>query len=225
MASALHTIQMLGLAGVASYALGRMAVRSGLLIYYRYAIVATPRSAMPAMPPGFQVRALKAEELAPHIIDAPARLQQDRFAQGMTCLGAFNKNGALVGVTWLAPGGMVEDDVNVRFAVPEGSCWDTGLWIVPRYRLSRAFVALWAGTAEWMAAQGLDHSYSRIADYNLPSILSHRRMGAVTLGHHSFIKIGRWQYSSSTRPRFVRQSGAPAALLPVGPLPRARQAT
>lgn len=221
MASALHTIQLLGVATVASYAIGRLAVRSGLLVYYRYAIIATPRSAMPAMPAGFQVRALMPAELSTHSIDAPARVQHDRFAQGMTCLGAFNKSGALVGVTWLAAGGLVEDDVNVRFVVPDGCCWDTGLWIAPRYRLSRAFAALWAGTAEWMAANGLEHSYSRIADYNLPSILSHKRMGAVTLGYHSFIKIGRWQYSNATRPRFVRRIGAPAALLPVGPLPRA----
>lgn len=218
MASALHTIQILGLAGVASYAVARIAVRSGLLVFYRYAIVATPRTAMPSMPAGFQVRSLAPEELSAHNIDAPIHVQADRFAQGMTCLGAFNKRSELVGVTWLAPGGLVEDDVNVRFAVPDGSCWDTGLWIAPRFRLSRAFVALWAGTAEWMAVHGLEHSYSRIADYNLPSILSHKRMGAITLGHHSFIKIGRWQYSSSTRPRFVRQSGVPAAVLSLGPI-------
>lgn len=219
MASALQTIQLLGLAGVASYALGRMAVRSGLLLYYRYAIVATPRGAMPAMPAGYDVRSLSPEELADHVIDAPARLQADRFAQGMTCLGAFNKSGALVGVTWLAPGGLVEDDVNVRFAVPDGCCWDTGLWIAPRYRLSRAFAALWAGTAAWMAANGLSHSYSRIADYNIPSITSHRRMGAITLAYHVFFKIGRWQFSSTTRPRLIRHAGDRAALLRLGSIP------
>lgn len=218
MASVLHTIQLLGLAGVASYALGRMAVRSGLLVYYRYAIVATPRDAMPTMPSGYTVRSLTPDELRDHAIDAPARLQGDRFAQGMTCLGAFNKAGALVGVTWLAAGGLVEDDVNVRFAVPDGCCWDTGLWIAPRYRLSRAFAALWAGTAEWMAAHSLSHSYSRIADYNIPSILSHRRMGAITLGHHVFFKIGRWQYSTATRPRLIRHASDQAATLRLGPI-------
>ena len=219
MASVLHTIQLLGLAGVASYAVGRMAVRSGLLVYYRYAIVATPRDAMPAMPAGYVVRPVEPDELARHVIDAPPRLQADRFAQGMTCLGAFNKGGALVGVTWLAPGGMVEDDVNVRFAVPEGCCWDTGLWIVPRFRLSRAFAALWAGTAAWMVERGLTHSYSRIADYNIPSILSHRRMGAMTLGHHVFFKLGRWQYSTATRPRLIRHASDQAATLSLGPVP------
>lgn len=219
MASALQTIQLLGLAGVTSYALGRMAVRSGLLRFYRYAIVATPRDTMPGMPAGFQVRPLTAEDLAGQVIDAPLRVQTDRFAQGMTCLGAFNKAGILVGVTWLAPQGLVEDDVKVRFDVPMGSCWDTGLWIAPRYRLSRAFAALWAGTAEWMAARGLTHSYSRIADYNIPSLLAHKRMGAITLTHHSFVKIGRWQYSSATRPRFISHTGDEAAILRLGPVP------
>lgn len=218
MATALQTLQLLGLAGVASYALGRMAIRSGMLIYYRYAIVATPRDAMPAMPPGYTVRPLGPDELSCHAIDAPARVQADRFAQGMTCLGAFNKAGTLVGVTWLAPGGLVEDDVNVRFAVPDGCCWDTGLWVVPRYRLSRAFAALWAGTAEWMAARGITHSYSRIADYNIPSITAHRRMGALTLGHHIFFKVGRWQFSTTTRPRLTRHTGVEAASLRLGPI-------
>ena len=218
MASALHTIQILGLASVASYVVARLAVRSGWLAYYRYAIVATPRQAMPTMPAGFQVRELTPEELAGHSIDAPLRVQADSFAQGMSCLGAFNKNDALVGVTWLAPGGLIEDDVHVRFAVPDGCCWDTGLWIAPRYRLSRAFAALWAGTAEWMAARGIDQSYSRIADYNLPSLLSHKRMGAVTLGHHSFVRLGRWQYSWGTRPRLIRHAQDEAAILHLGPV-------
>ena len=58
MASALQTLQILGVAGVASYALARAAVRSGLLAFYRYAIVATPQPSLPAMPRGYAVRPL-----------------------------------------------------------------------------------------------------------------------------------------------------------------------
>ena len=219
MASALQTLQILGVAGVASYALARAAVRSGLLAFYRYAIVATPQPSLPAMPRGYAVRPLSAAELAGHSIDAPPTVQADRFAQGMTCLAAFNRKEQLVGVTWLIEGGLIEDDVRVLFEVPENCCWDTGLWIAPAHRLSRAFAAIWAGTAEWMVERGLTHSVSRIADYNLASILSHRRMGAVTLGHHSFMKIAGWQYSWSTRPRLLRIGEGKAARLPIGPLP------
>lgn len=215
----LQSIQLLGIAGAASYAVGRIAVRSGIFRYYRYAIVATPCAAMPAMPPGWQVRPLSATELADHVIDTPPNVQADRFAQGMTCLGAFNPAGILTGVTWLAPGGMVEDDLHVRFTVPAECCWDTGLWIDPRFRLGRAFVALWAGTAAWMTERGFSHSYSRIADYNLRSILSHKRMGAITLAHYSFVKLGPWQFSSATRPRFIRYASDAAAMLTLKPLP------
>lgn len=219
MATALQTLQILGVAGVASYALARVAVRSGLLAFYRYAIVATPQQRMPTMPKAYVVRSIDPAELARHSIDAPPKVQADRFAQGMTCLGAFNGKDELVGVTWLIEGGLIEDDVRVRFEVPERCCWDTGLWIAPAHRLSRAFAAIWAGTALWMAERGLAHSVSRIADYNLASILSHRRMGAVTLGHHSFMKIAGWQYSWSTRPRLLRIGEGKAARLPIGSLP------
>ena len=55
-----------------------------------------------------------------------------------------------------------------------------------------------------MVARGLTHSLSRVSDYNLPAILSHKRMGARTLAHHTFIRVGTWQWSTHTRPRLVR---------------------
>lgn len=200
------------MAGVASYALARLAVRSGFITYYRYAIIAVAATSMPAMPRSLSVRALEAGELARYEIDAPPAVQADRFAQGMTCLAAFNAQQALVGVTWVGGRNFIEDDVAVRFDLPENSCWDTGLWIAPRFRLGRGFLALWAGTRNWMEARGLHTSYSRIADYNLPSILAHRRLGATVLDHNVFVKIGPWQLSFATRPRLIRIAHGAAAL-------------
>ena len=92
----------------------------------------------------------------------------------------------------------------MRFLLPAQCCWDTGLWIDPAYRMGRSFAALWSGVGAWMAARDLTHSLSRVADYNLPALTAHRRMGAAVLGHHSFLRIGSWQWSPATRPRLVR---------------------
>jgi hypothetical protein len=198
------TIQMLGLAGLLSYGAARLAAKAGMIGYNRYTLVAVPVDGMPAMPRGFRVEALSAEMLAGHEIDVDADVQASRFAQGLTCLGAFNAKDELVGVNWIGTGPFIEDEVHVRFSVPADAGWDTGLWVKPEHRLGRGFAALWAGTAHWLRGQGRNWSMSRIADYNLPSILSHRRMGAITVGHITVIRFFRWQWMADGRPRIVR---------------------
>lgn len=210
--AAIQTIQLLGMLGTFSYVLARAARASGVAAFHRYAIVSQPRDRLPAMPAGYRVAALDAAALGAlgqggQRIDASADVQALRFAAGLTCLGAFNRKDQLVGVIWLGTGRYDEDEVQARFLLPEGCCWDTGLWIAPKFRLGRAFAALWAGTGDWMAGRGLTHSLSRVSDYNLPAILSHKRMGARTLRHHTFIRVGAWQWSTHTRPRLVRGAG------------------
>jgi hypothetical protein len=207
------TIQMLGVAGLLSYAAARFAARAGMLGYNRYSLLAVPVEGMPKMPRGFRVDYLDAGALAQHQIDVPFEVQSTRFAQGLVCLGAFNSKNELVGVNWIGRGPFVEDEVHVRFSVPNDAGWDTGLWVRPEHRLGRGFAALWAGTAEWLRGQDCAWSMSRIADYNLPSILSHKRMGGVVVGHVTAVRFFRWQWMAEGRPRLVRLSGgAPAEL-------------
>ena len=207
------TIQMLGVAGLLSYAAARFAARAGMLGYNRYSLVAVPVDGMPNMPRGFRVEMLDAAALAQHEIDVSAEVQATRFAQGLICLGAFNAKNQLVGVNWVGCGPFVEDEVHVCFSVPAEAGWDTGLWIRPEHRLGRGFAALWAGTADWLRGQGRCWSMSRIADYNLPSILSHKRMGAVTVGHITAVRIFNWQWMAEGSPRLVKlSSGAPAEM-------------
>lgn len=200
----LTTLQLLGLAGVLSYAAARFAAKAGVLGYNRYLLVSVPVAGMPAMPRGFRVTEMTAAELATHAIDVSTEVQQARFAQGLTCLGAFNAKEQLVGVNWVGKGPFVEDEVHVRFAVPSNAGWDTGLWVRPEYRLGRGFAALWAGTADWLQRHGRDCTMSRIADYNLASILSHKRMGAETVGRMLTIRFFNWQFSSDSSPRLIR---------------------
>lgn len=213
------TLQLLGVAGILSYAAARFAARAGVLGYNRYTLVAVPVAGMPKMPRGFRVEALSAEALLDHGIDVSPEVQSARLAQGLVCLGAFNARNELIGVNWVGAGPYVEDEVHVRFSVPADAGWDTGLWVRPEHRLGRGFAALWAGTADWLRAQGRAWSMSRIADYNLPSLLSHKRMGAVTVGHITAIRFWRWQYMSDGKPRIVRVSGGIPAELEVALTP------
>jgi hypothetical protein len=199
---------MLGIMGVASYALARLATKAGVLGYRRYVLVAVPVGGMPDMPRGLAVRSVGAAELSGHEIDVGADVQADRFAQGLTCLGAFNVKGALVGVNWVGLSDFTESEVHVRFRLPADAGWDCGLWIAPQYRLGRGFAALWAGTAHWLRTQCRGHSVSWIADYNLPSLLSHRRMGATNIGHLTAVRFLNWQYVGNGRPKMVRVGGA-----------------
>lgn len=206
------SLKMLGVAGVLSYAAARLATKAGIIGYRRFVLVSVPLHGMPTMPRGFTVRELLPDALSHHVIDVPQPVQADRFAQGLTCLGAFNAKDDLVGVTWVGAGPYTESLVHVRFAVPLDAAWDCGLWIVPQYRLGRGFAALWAGTADWMRASHKTFSISWIADYNLPSLLSHRRMNGDTIGYLTAFRFFKWQYIANGRPRLVRIDAArPAA--------------
>ena len=207
----LQTVQMLGLIGMGSYAFSRLVTGSRIVSYQRSRLLAVPVSAMPAMPRGYRVvalslEALAQEALAGHAIDVGPDVQAKRFKSGATCLAAYNDREVLVGVMWLAAGAYDEDDTHVRYLLADNAGWDTGLWIVPAYRMSRALSALWAGAAEWLRARGLAWSVSKIADYNWRSIHAHRRMQPVFLGHFTVVRFGSWQITTRGRPVLARVS-------------------
>lgn len=204
------TLRTLGPLTSLSYALGRAAARVRGVSWHRYVLIAVPLSGMPKMPRGHVVRELSADALKTLVIDAPLDVQADRFARGLICLGAFDGE-VLVGVNWLARGQYDEDEVDVRFLLPDDAAWDTGLWIREDRRLGRAFAALWAGTGAWLAERGLKRSLSRIADYNTGSLRPHERMGGKTLGTLAAMRLGAWQIAAGARPAAVRAgAGTPA---------------
>lgn len=153
--------------------------------WHRYRLLAVPRAAMPAMPRGWHVESLSDVKLP----GVGAAAVTWRVRQGMTCLGAV-QDGRVMGVTFVTAGAFEEDEVPVRFVPPPGAGWDTGLYILPEARMGRAFAALWAGTAAWLAEQGLDWSMSRIADYNASSWAAHRRMGGREIGRLAVLTLG-----------------------------------
>lgn len=207
-----HSLQLIGVAGIASYAVARVVHRMGLVDYQRARLIAIPTSAMPAMPRGFCVAPVAPEWLAAQPIDIPPADQARRFAGGATCLAAHNARDEFVGVTWVATGRFDDDGMAVRYILPPDAGWDTGLWIAPEHRMGRAFAALWAGTAAWLQARGAKRSFSKILDYNTASLRAHERLSPVSHGHFIMARIGDRQLTTRTRPRLARIGGAPAEL-------------
>lgn len=191
------------LIGTLSYGLARMATALPGLHYHRYALLVVPVVGMPEMPKGYEVRVASAAEIEGRI-DIGADTIAFRMGQGAVPLAAWH-GGKLVGVNWLAEDGFDEDEVRVRWRPPPAYAWDTGLWIAPERRLSRAFAALWAGTADWLRERCLLGSASRIADYNRASLAPHLRMGGRVLGHVMVVGAGAAQYCASGNNAFTRR--------------------
>lgn len=197
------SLKTLGMGTALSYGAARLTNNVPWLGYHRYRLLAVPRAGMPKMPGGYRALTLSARDLADHAIDVDNSVQAARFAQGMVCIGAF-AGAALCGVNWLTTGSFDEDEVRVRYVLPPGAAWDTGLWIPPERRMSRAFAALWAGSAAWLADHDLNWSVSRIADYNLSSLNSHRRMQAVDIKRLLALRVGNMQIILGATPCVAR---------------------
>ncbi len=211
----IDSLKSLGMMTTLSYGAARLASGTRCFGYHRYRLLAVPRSGMPSMPGGYRVQSLSARDLAKYTIDVGIDVQAARFAQGLICIGVFNGE-RLCGVNWLTIGDFDEDEVRVRYVLPQGAAWDTGLWVTPERRMSRAFAALWAGSADWLAANGLNWSISRIADYNLASLNSHQRMHAVDIGRLLVLRVGNVQIGLGARPSLSRvdRGEAPRVTLP-----------
>lgn len=191
----------LGIGGTASYAAGRLAAILPGVRYHRYRLIAVPLSGMPSMPRGYTVVTAENFQLDGRI-DANAATMAYRRAQEADALAAVHKD-EIVGVTWLTARPFAEDEARALWVPPDGMAWDTGMWVRPDRRLSRAFSALWAGTADWLRQRGLHGSASRIADYNLGSLAPHSRMHARSLGTVTFAGVGGLQVATRGCPRFT----------------------
>lgn len=173
-----------------------VALASGGRVRLRhYIFVTQPLKQRPAPPPAnFAVRVLAGDDAVQAQFPVPAAVLRRRLEQGSTCLVA-NLDGEFAGYLWLHLGPYQEDEVRCRF-VPwpaERVAWDFDVYVVPRFRGTRAFSRLWQAAERHLLALGITHSASRIASYNAVSLRSHVRSGAVVSGSAIFITIGRAQ--------------------------------
>ena len=213
--------KVIGAIGLASYAIAYACAKWRNVSYHRFKIVAVPVEALPKMPRGYSWRVVGRAELARHPIDAGPEVQAGRFAEGLECLAVFDAKGSLAGVSWMDKRLHRDPEFRLCFELPPDTAWDTGLWVPEDKRMSRAFSAVWASIGEWLRREGLAWTMSSIADYNVASILSHRRLGARELRTVVVLRVGALQFTFGARPflRFRSASAVPTVSLR---LPEAR---
>lgn len=122
----------------------------------------------------------------------PARtdIKTSRFEQGARCLGVWRK-GVLLGYLWWCPRQYQEDEVRCTYLLEpsDAAVFDFDLYVMPEHRHGIAFVAIWHGANQWLYAQGVRHSYSRVTLFNLPSRRAHVRLGGRRIGGALFIRV------------------------------------
>jgi len=184
------------------YDADRLCERLGLPVrVVRYAIVAQPVPDAPLLPPrrGRSIAVTAVDPLDPVLTTlelAPAVLAF-RSRQQPVCLLA-RKDGVAIGCLWLNFQAYDEDEVRCRYElVPPGrTAWDYGVYLLPEHRTGLGFARLWDEANALLRSRGIAWSLSRISPFNLASITAHRRLGAVTLGHATFVRLGSGRLGS-----------------------------
>lgn len=192
--------KVIGAIGLASYTVAWLCTKLRRIDYHRFKLVAVHRGHLPRIPRGYHWRMLTAAELAGHPIDIGPEAQQARWQAGLQCLAVFDRQGEFAGCSWLGRHRAEEPHFGVGFDLPGGAAWDTGLWVPQDRRMTRAFSAIWAAIGEWLDSEGLDWTVSTIADYNVASILAHRRLGAVDLRNVVAVRLGHWRLTLGAWP-------------------------
>lgn len=215
------SFKVLGMIGLASYAVAFACSKRRHISYHRYKLIAIPADKLPDMPRGYTYRELGQAELAEYTIDIDGAAQAERFAAGLRCLATFDRHGALAGIAWVARHSHQEGDLRIRYSLPDDAAWDTGLWIPEDKRMGRAFAAVWASMKDWLQREGLRWTMSSIADYNVSSILAHRRLGSTRLRYIVVLRIGSLQLTIGARPMIAVLGKSPIPSVRLRPMPAA----
>ena len=178
-----------------AHAADRLLRRLGWGCVHDYLFLAQPIAAPDTPRPGaFTSREIGPDDPALDTLPLTPEIRAYRFGQDAVCVGSFDGDN-LAAVLWYTAGPYQEDEVRARYApVPALVCaWDFGVYVLPRYRLSRAFASLWAGAAASMHRRGMRWSLSRINSVNGASVAAHRRLGANPIGRATFLRLGGLQ--------------------------------
>jgi hypothetical protein len=159
------------------------------------------------------------------IAQMPARddIKRSRFAQGARCLGVYRR-GALLGYLWCRRGRYEEDEVRCTFLLEpaETSVFDFDVYVLPEHRMGIAFLAIWHGANQWLYAQGVRHSFSRVTWFNLPSRRAHARLGGRRIGGVLFLQAWGLECMLGTVAPYVGLSARAPARLELRLAPAAR---
>jgi len=186
------------------YGIERGCARLHLPIRVRaYILMAQPVAASPRLSPDrvkhFAVRFLNEGDSALERMPLSNAVLASRFEQGAECLGLFHGS-ELAAYLWLCRGVYEEDEVRCRFLPEpaERTAWDFDVYVMPAYRASFAFSALWDAADTYLRQQGVQWSLSRISAFNITSVSSHEALGAQEVGRATFLTIGRLQLSKAS---------------------------
>lgn len=199
-------VQELGFGVGALYAADRLAQKlSPNLRVIGYHVVAQPVHETPGVS-GYSYRVLSPGDPHLEMMPTPADVRSARFGQGARCLGTFNAKGELVAYAWFVLGSYDEDEVQCTYLLPPNCAWDLDVYVFPKYRMGRAFYALWAGANDFLLEHFITHTYSRIAMTNRQSLQSHKRLGAKRVGSAVFLRAWGVQLMLSTLAPYVSLS-------------------
>jgi hypothetical protein len=122
-----------------------------------------------------------------------------------------------VGYIWFRFGSYDEDEVRCRYVIaPENqSAFDFDLYILPEFRLGRAFVATWQNAITLLRGRGIRYSFSRVNRFNVASIKAHSHLRWKRAAGAVFLRLWRLEMMlASTAPYCaVSVRGRPELLL------------
>ena len=200
-----------GLLYMISRALQTLSPRLDLLVY-ELVVQPIPESspAQERAARGIEIRQIVSGDPEVDLMPARPEIKASRFAQGAVCLGAYRQE-QLLGYIWLTFGPYEEDEARCTYApVPnDRSVFDFDLYILPRYRMGRAFGSLWAAVNGWLRDRGIEQSYSRITRFNTASRKAHARLGAQRIGLALFLQAWRVELMVATVKPYLALSGSP----------------
>lgn len=196
-----QNLQQMGWFDTCIYAFDKFLVfvSNGKLTCYRYLLVAQPVATVPLVPPRrgkkIEIRLLHKQEKIVQQFPRPAAVIKARFEQGAICLVAI-KEEQFIGFLWLLlNNGYQEDEVRARF-IPcpaNQAAWDFDVYVVPDFRIGLTFPSLWDKANEILRENGIKWSCSRISAFNIGSLESHARLGALVMSSAFFVCGGKWQ--------------------------------
>ncbi|MGD9597436.1 MAG: N-acetyltransferase family protein [Steroidobacteraceae bacterium] len=166
-----------------------------------------PQSEVPGRLNQLSLRPLTRCDLSGEQIPVAAEVIEARLRQQAVCLGAFRRD-ELVGYLWYSPRQYLEDEVLCRYALEPAaaSVFDFDLYILPKYRMGRAFTGIWYSANEHLRERGVRYTFSRISKFNTASLRAHAHLGCRRIATALFLRAWSLQLMLSGMRPYVHLS-------------------